>query len=93
MPYKHMSDLPERVRDHLPDHAQEIYRAAFNSAWDEYAQAKDRRGDESREEAAHKVAWAAVKQHYEKDDRSGDWRPKAHRAHTEHERHRSHSTA
>lgn len=74
MPYRKTQELPESVRDHLPEHAQEIYRAAFNSAWDEYKDAGERRGDESREEAAHKVAWAAVKRQYEKDDRSGDWR-------------------
>ncbi|MGE5382264.1 MAG: ChaB family protein, partial [Omnitrophica WOR_2 bacterium] len=36
MPYKEIDDLPERVRGNLPKHAQEIYLAAFNSAWDEY---------------------------------------------------------
>ena len=35
MPYDQLTDLPERVRDHLPKHAQEIYKEAFNSAWDE----------------------------------------------------------
>ena len=59
MPYKTERDLPESVRDHLPKHAQEIYRAAFNSAWDEY---------DHDEERAHRVAWAAVKQDYEKGD-------------------------
>ena len=32
----------------------------------------DRRGDESREEVAHKVAWAAVKKKYSKGG-DGDW--------------------
>ena len=76
MPYKTVAELPERVRDHLPAHAQEIYRAAYNSAWDGYKRPQDRRTDESREEVAHKVAWAAVKQDYEKDDASGEWLPK-----------------
>lgn len=77
MPYKTDSDLPTSVRDALPKHAQDIYRAAFNSAWDEYSDASKRRGSESREEAAHRVAWAAVKDKYEKDDKSGKWQPKA----------------
>lgn len=34
MPYQRISDLPESVRDHLSKHAQEIYKEAFNSAWD-----------------------------------------------------------
>jgi cation transport regulator len=76
MPYKADAELPESVRDALPKHAQDIYRAAFNSAWDEYANSGKRRGDESREEAAHKVAWAAVKDKYEKDERTGTWKPK-----------------
>ena len=66
MPYKNVSDLPDQVRDNLPQHAQEIYKSAFNNAWDEYKDADQRRGDDSREEVAHKVAWAAVKKEYEK---------------------------
>lgn len=66
MAYKTNRDLPENVTDNLPDHAQDIYREAFNHAWQEYASAKDRRGDDSREETAHKVAWSAVKKKYKK---------------------------
>jgi cation transport regulator len=66
MPYENLSDLPDSVKDNLPQHAQEIYRAAYNNAWDEYADPEDRRGDASREETAHRVAWSAVKESYEK---------------------------
>ena len=76
MPYDTVSDLPASVREHLPQHAQEIYRAAYNSAWSEYADAAKRRDAESREEAAHRVAWAAVKHQYAKDDRTGQWHPR-----------------
>ncbi|HEX6288877.1 MAG TPA: ChaB family protein [Herpetosiphonaceae bacterium] len=68
MPYQHLRDLPESVREHLPRHAQEIYRAAYNSAWDEY---------DHDEERAHRVAWAAVKHTYEKNEETGDWEAKA----------------
>ena len=62
-----------RLKDNLPPH-QDIYREAFNSAFEEYQDASKRRGNESQEEVAHKVAWAAVKQKYEK---VGDqWRAK-----------------
>jgi cation transport regulator len=71
MPYDKVADLPDSVRDNLPSHAQEIYRAAFNNAWDEYADKSQRRGDDTREETAHKVAWAAVKEKYEK--RNDKW--------------------
>jgi cation transport regulator len=66
MPYKKLSELPDSVQDNLPKHAQEIYKEAYNSAWDEYADPDDRRGDASREETAHRVAWSAVKKTYEK---------------------------
>ncbi len=67
MPYDHISDLPQSVTKALPDHAQKIYLAAFNNAWDTYKDPEDRQGDDSRETVAHKVAWSAVKQKYEKD--------------------------
>lgn len=74
MPYNSLTDLPDPVKEHLPKHAQEIYKEAYNSAWDEYKDAKKRDGDDSREEVSHKVAWAAVKRSYEKKD--GTWRKK-----------------
>src|SRR5690348_5852163 len=67
MPYATLKDLPDNVTNVLPKHAQEIYRAAFNSAWDEYKDPDERRGHASREETAHKVAWSAVKKEYEKE--------------------------
>ncbi len=72
MPYKTIRSLPDSVRDNLPKHAQEIYKEAYNSAWDQYDEPSERRGDASREETAHKVAWSAVKQSYEKND-DGRW--------------------
>jgi len=71
MPYDRNADLPESVRDPLPDGAQTIYRKAFNDAWDEYSDPEERRGSATREETAHRVAWAAVKKSYEKKD--GRW--------------------
>ncbi|MBP1472680.1 putative cation transport regulator ChaB [Frateuria sp. MAH-13] len=68
MPYKSTRDLPESVRDNLPPHAQDIFKEAFNSAWDEYADPDKRRGKESQEEVSFKVAWSAVKNEYEKGD-------------------------
>jgi cation transport regulator len=72
MPYEKVSELPESVRDNVPRNAQEIYKEAFNSAWEQYDKPGERRGHASREETAHKVAWAAVKREYEKDDK-GRW--------------------
>ena len=67
MPYTSVRELPERVREHLPKHAQEIYQKAYNSAWDQYDH------DEAR---AHRVAWGAVERDYEKDEDSGRWKRK-----------------
>lgn len=77
MPYKSLSDLPENVINVLPKHAQEIYKEAYNSAWDQYDEPEERRGDSSREETAHRVAWAAVKKKYEKNDSNGKWERKS----------------
>ncbi|MDE2294281.1 MAG: ChaB family protein [Gammaproteobacteria bacterium] len=66
MPYRDNAHLPPSVRGHLPEHAQSIYREAFNHAFEAHA------GDPRQEEAAHRIAWAAVKRHYVK---AGDrWR-------------------
>ena len=56
MPYESTSELPDSVRENLPEHAQEIYKEAYNSASEQY-------DDEG---TAHRVAWSAVKEEYEK---------------------------
>lgn len=63
MPYKNRGDLPDAVKDNLPKHAEEIYKEAYNSAWEQYD--KD-------EERAHRVAWVAVKDKYHKNE-DGEW--------------------
>ena len=60
MPYQTNSELPLSVRSHLPNHAQDIYREAFNHAYAAHA------GEDRQEEAAHRIAWAAVKRSYVK---------------------------
>jgi cation transport regulator len=71
MPYKSINDLPDNVRGVLPKHAQEIFQEAFNSAYDEYKE----RGPEGREETAFRVAWAAVKKKFKKNEDTGKWEP------------------
>jgi cation transport regulator len=65
MPYQMNTDLPAAVRNHLPPHAQDIYREAFNHAYAAH------QGDPRQEEAAHRIAWAAVKRSYVKI--ANDW--------------------
>ncbi len=67
MPYQKINDLPDRVTAHLPQHAQEIFLAAFNHAFEEY---------HHDEERAFRVAWSAVERDYEKGE-DGEWQRKA----------------
>lgn len=61
MPYSSIQDLPDDVKK-LPKHGQEIFLAAFNSAYD--GTCKDN-GDR-RESCAFGIGWAAVKNKYHK---------------------------
>lgn len=73
MPYKQNSDLPKGVKNNLPTHAQDIYREAFNNAWEQYDLPHKRRNPyDSQEKVAHKVAWAAVEKKYKKNA-EGKW--------------------
>lgn len=62
MPYKSNEELPDSVKNNLPEHAQTIFRKTFNNAHEEYGT----------EEQAFKVAWSAVKKEYKKDS-EGKW--------------------
>ena len=71
MQYRRRKELPENVVKLLPVHAQDIYLSAFNRAWARFKNKADSDRDNSREETAHKVAWSAVKNRYEKVE--GKW--------------------
>ena len=65
MTYLSNADLPLSVRNNLPSPAQDIYRTAFNNAY-------ENRADNPIEEAdAHNIAWAAVERRYVKE--GGEW--------------------
>jgi cation transport regulator len=71
--------LSARIRkaiDTLPSHAQHIYTKAHKNALKQYKSPSKRRGgkQQSREQVAHKVAWAAVKREYKK--KGDNWVPK-----------------
>lgn len=55
MPYSRLNELPEAVRK-LPEHAQHIFRGAFNAAFKDHG-----------EERAFAIAWSAVKKKYRKN--------------------------
>jgi cation transport regulator len=60
MPCEVNADLTPSVRSHLPEHAQDIIREAFNHAHAAHAH------DPRQEEAAFRIAWAAVKRECQK---------------------------
>lgn len=64
MPYANRTELPDSVQRVLPTHAQDIFKDAFNNAFDEYGH------DEQR---AFAVAWGAVKKNYHKNETTGMW--------------------
>ena len=66
-------DLPERVGGALPPHAQALYRKAYNCAWEQYAGLVSCGAKETRKTIAEQIAWSAVKNIYEKDEKSGTW--------------------
>lgn len=67
MPYASNAELPPSIRGRLPGHAQDIFRAAFNHAFEAH------RADLRCEEIAFRIAWAAVKRSYVKQ--GGRWLP------------------
>jgi cation transport regulator len=65
MPDQQVDNLPSEVREQLPDGAQRIFLAAFNSA----------QSDGLSEEGARSVAWNTIKYEYEQGE-DGKWQRK-----------------
>jgi cation transport regulator len=70
MSYQTTRDLPEHLREHLPEFAQKIYLIAYNNACVDYADPAKYKDFSSLEEVAHHIAWAAVKKEIEKNKKS-----------------------
>ncbi len=62
MTYATIKDLPVKIQNTLPEHAQELFFVAYNCAHEEH------RLDH---EKAVLFAWEAVKKHYE--EKNGTW--------------------
>ena len=71
-PYQKVEELPQSLRNELPDLAQQMYLAVYQRTWETCAM-----GGETREkeltETAHEAAMLAVQQRFDKDE-SGRWR-------------------
>lgn len=73
MRYKSVNDLPEVLRDLLPNkEAQQVYLEAYNETWDAYNQDEER-GQLSRDAEAHRDGWAAVQREFIQDREKGGW--------------------
>ncbi len=62
MPYQQVSELPQEIRDQLPEHGQNIFLAAFNAA----------QSDGMSEQGARDVAWNSVRNEYSQG-KDGQW--------------------
>jgi cation transport regulator len=71
-PYKTRSRLPDPIKEHLPSAAQEIYKDAFNNAWERFKDPSKLKYGGDRETASHRVAWFAVKKEFQKNEK-GRW--------------------
>jgi cation transport regulator len=58
MYYEDAEQLPDSIREFLPEHAQEDYLTAFNNAFEE----------EENGQRAHEIAWRAVEDKYQDED-------------------------
>jgi cation transport regulator len=71
-PYRKVEELPDSVKDNLPKSAQDIYKEAFNNAWDRFKDPSKLKYGGDRETASHRVAWFAVKKKFKKT-KKGKW--------------------
>jgi cation transport regulator len=65
MPYNQTAELPEEVKAQLPQHAQQIFVAAFNAG----------QSNGMNEESARELAWNSVKNEYQPGN-DGKWHRK-----------------
>jgi cation transport regulator ChaB len=69
MRYETITQLPFHCQTHLPEAALEVYKDAWNRAWDESSDRMTAR--------AH--AWDAVRERFERDAMTRQWVPRAQR--------------
>ena len=62
MQYETVKQLSSTIRSVLPEEAQEIYRQAYNQAWEEFD--RDAHRGLNQQALAHQQAWGAVKKEF-----------------------------
>lgn len=73
MLYRSNKKVPNNVRRILPKRAWDIYKKAFDRAYDEYLFLQDRLDSANREEMADRIAWKKVKRKYSLSDFDHRW--------------------
>jgi cation transport regulator len=67
-------DLPDSIRQGLPEEAQEVYRKAYAASWDTYSELTiSTTAGLDRGAIAHRDAWDAVLKEFEQDSYTGQW--------------------
>jgi cation transport regulator ChaB len=69
--YESVEDIPDIIRDVLPDDAQELYLEAYQQSWNSYDERQT--SELSRQSVAHRDGMAAVMQEYTYFSDTGDW--------------------
>lgn len=72
--YEEIEDLPEHLRNAMPEEALQIYLDTYNNAWDDYE--GEQGGELGQDAVSHRDAMTAVYQDFEEDQETGDWYPK-----------------
>jgi cation transport regulator len=70
MPYSANSELPDAVKNSLPEAAQTLFRKTFNASYEGTCAKR-----EDRDACASKIAWSQVSKQYEKGE--DGWHPKS----------------
>ena len=70
-PYHELEDLPQSLRDELPENALRMYLAVYRRVWETTAMSGET-ADDALDETAHEAAMLEVQRRFEKDDQ-GRW--------------------
>ena len=70
-PYLELDDLPQSLREQLPQDAQRLYLAVYRRVWETTSMSGER-ADQELDETAHDAAMLEVQRRFEKDDQ-GNW--------------------
>ena len=68
-PYLELDDLPQSLRDELPEDAQQMYLAVYRRVWETTAMSGER-ADQELDETAHEAAMLEVQRRFKRNEES-----------------------